>query len=218
MNNRLKQPIVCFGCGKPGHQVYSPECPAKHTSCGLCHWVRHLKAFCHSKSAASVSRKGGGQQGGASYSNRRLHLSIHTSNDIKTMGLQSPSLSGPIFGTAQLSHRGLASKFQLEAEVDSGSHCMVVTWSIFDSAFPNNVLYNLRCPILNFDGSEIDAIEGYFRTTASFNGQQSSASIYVINDGCEPVIGHDLLSHLGMTVEFVLHTVCHTEPDPKVQQ
>ncbi len=99
-----------------------------------------------------------------------------------------------------------------------GSHCTIVTHSIFDADFPNNVLYDLWCPILSFNGSEIDVIEGYFWTTASFNGQQCSASIYVIDDGCEPVIGHDLLFHLVMTVEFGSHTVCCTESDPKVQQ
>ncbi len=55
--------------------------------------------------------------------------------------------------------------------------------------FPNNVMYDLHCPILNFDGSEIDSIEGYFRMMAYFNGQQCGASIYIVDDSCEPVIG-----------------------------
>ncbi len=59
---------------------------------------------------------------------------------------------------------------------------MVVTWTIFDTDFPNNVMPDLHCPILNFDGTEIDSIEGYFRTTAFFNGQQCSALIYIAND------------------------------------
>ncbi len=94
---------------------------------------------------------------------------------------------------------------------------MVVTHSIFDSDFPNNILYDLQCPILNFDGSEIDMIEGYFRMTAYFNGQHCSTSIYVVNNSCEPVIGCDLLTRLGMTVKFGLQTACCTEPDPSTQ-
>ncbi len=212
-----KQSITCFSCGRQGHRVYSPDCPAKQATCGLCHWVGHFNAFCHSKSAASSSGKSGGQKGGASGSNRCLHLSGHTSSDIKTTGSQSLSLNSPIFGTVQLDCRGFTSKFDLKAEVDSGSYCMVVTHSIFNSDFPNNVLYDLRCPVLNFDGSEINAIEGYFRTTASFNGQQCNASIYIMDDGCEPVIGRDLLTRLGMTVEFGLQTVCQTESVPSTQ-
>ncbi len=69
------------------------------------------------------------------------------------------------------------------------------------------------CPVLNFNGSEIDVIRGYFRTTASFNGQQCNASIYVVDDGCEPVIGRDLLMQLGMTVEFGLQSVRRTESE-----
>ncbi len=105
------------------------------------------------------------------------------------MGLQSPGPNGPIFGTVELDHRGFGDRFSLRAEVDSGSHCTVITWTIFDMDFPNNMMHNLRCPILNFDSSEIDSIEGYFWTMAFFNGQQCSASIYIADDSCEPVIG-----------------------------
>ncbi len=63
------------------------------------------------------------------------------------------------------------SKFQLEVEVDLGSHCTVVTHSIFDTAFLNNMMCDLYCPILDFDGSEIDSIEGYFWTMAHVSGQ-----------------------------------------------
>ncbi len=158
MNNRSKQPIVCFGCGKPGHWVHSPDCPAEQASCGLCHQTGHFEAFCHSRSSSSKSGMSGKQQGGASSSNRRLRLSACSSNDIKTTGSQLLNSSGPIFGTVQLDHCGFSSKFQLKAEVDSGSHCTIVTHSIFDAAFPNNVMHNLHCPILNFDGSEIDSL------------------------------------------------------------
>ncbi len=129
------------------------------------------------------------------------------------MGLQSPSLNGPIFGTVELERRGFRDRFSLRAEVDLGSHCMVVTCSIFDTNFLNNVMHELRCPILNFDGSEIESIEGYFRMTAFFNGQQCSASIYIANDSCELVIGWDLLTRLGMTVKFGSQTVHCTEPE-----
>ncbi len=80
-------------------------------------------------------------------------------------------LMEPIFGMIKLDCHSFSSKFKLKAEVDSRSHCTVITQSIFDSVFPGNVLYDLQCPILNFDGSEIDPIEGYFHTTAHFNGQ-----------------------------------------------
>ncbi len=48
------QSLVCFGCGKPGHRVYS--------ACSLCHRIGHFKAICRSKSNAVVPRKGGGQE------------------------------------------------------------------------------------------------------------------------------------------------------------
>ncbi len=108
---------------------------------------------------------------------------------MKTTGSQSLISSGPIFGTVELDHQGFTSKFKLEAEVDSGSHCMVITHTIFNQAFPKNVLHNLCYPILNFNGSEIDSIEGFFCTTAFFNGQHCPAFIYVIEDGCDLVIG-----------------------------
>ncbi len=97
---------------------------------------------------------------------------------------------------------------------------MVVTHSIFDMDFPNNVMHDLRCSILNFDGSKINSMEGYYRTMAFFNGQQCSASIYVADDSCELVIGWDLLTRLGMTVEFGSQTVRRTEPEssPRAQQ
>ncbi len=101
--------------------------------------------------------------------------------------------------------------------MDSGSHCTVITWSIFDSAFPGNVLYDLQCPILNFDGSEIDSIEGYFCTIAHFNGQQCPVSIYVVDDSCELVIGRDLLTCLGITVDFGSQFVHQTEMDSSAQ-
>ncbi len=62
---------------------------------------------------------------------------------------------------------------------------------------PNNVMHDLRHPILNFDGSKIESIEGYFCMMAFFNGQQCSASIYITNDSCKPVISWDLLTRLG---------------------
>ncbi len=109
-----------------------------------------FKAFCHSKSSQLGSRKGGSHQEGASGSNRHLHLSPYDASDIKTTGSQSPSSSGPILGTAILDHQGFTSKFKLKAEVDSGFHCMVVTFSIVDQAFPNNVLHDLHCPNSEF--------------------------------------------------------------------
>ncbi len=64
VSNQKKQPLCCFGCGKLGHHVYVPNCPAKQAECGLCHRVGHYKAFCCSKGHESspggeVVRKGG---------------------------------------------------------------------------------------------------------------------------------------------------------------
>ncbi len=54
---------------------------------------------------------------------------------------------------------------------------------------------------------------GYFRTKAHFNGHQCPVSIYVVDDSCEPVIGRDLLTRLGITVDFGLSFVHQTEMD-----
>ncbi len=88
---------------------------------------------------------------------------------------------------------------------------MVITHSIFDNMFLEDGLCRLKCPILNFDGSPIDSIQGYFRTMAHFNGHNCPVSIYVADDDCEPVIGHDHLMHLGIIVDFSLQSMHRTK-------
>ncbi len=219
--NQSKQPLVCFSYGEPENQSIKIKIKSINQSqsqCSLCHQTGHFKSFCHSKGQSSTPGGGRHQKRGPSCFNKCLHFPTRRVNDIKSMDAQTPSLASPIFGTVQLDCQGFTSKFDLKAEVDLGSHCTIVTHSIFDSDFPNNVLHDLQCPIFNFDGSEIDVIEGYFWTTAFFNGQQYSTSIYIADNGCKSVIGYDLLSLLGLTVEFSLHTVHHTEPDLNAQQ
>ncbi len=36
VSNQTKSNLVCFGCGRPGHRVYLPECPVKQATCSLC--------------------------------------------------------------------------------------------------------------------------------------------------------------------------------------
>ncbi len=144
-----------------------------------------------------------GGKHGASASNKCLCLPVHVAGNVRATDSHAPRLAEPVYGTIELDHWNFSSKFTLRAEVDSGSHCTVITRSIFDSAFPGNVFHDLQCPILNFDGSEIDLIVGTLQWhTPHFNGQQCPTSIYVVDDSCELVIGHDLLTHLGITVNF----------------
>ncbi len=41
VNSQQKQPFCCFGCGKAGHHIFAPNCPAKQAQCGLCHRMGH---------------------------------------------------------------------------------------------------------------------------------------------------------------------------------
>ncbi len=60
---------------------------------------------------------------------------------------------------------------------------MVITTSILDDAFAG-----YKLPILNFNGSQINLIQGFFRMTAHFNGYSCPVSIYINDDNCELVI------------------------------
>ncbi len=111
-------------------------------------------------------------------------------------------LAEPVFGIVELDRQNFSTRFQFKAEVVSRSHCTVVTHSIFDKAFPEDGLCRLKCPILNFNGSQINSIQGYFHTMAHFNGHNCPVSVYIADDDCEPVIGHDLLTHLGIIVDL----------------
>ncbi len=202
MSNQSKQALVWFGCGKPSHRVYSAECPAKQATCGVCQRVSHFKAFCRTKSSMALASGTSGGKHGASVLHECLRLPTRVGGNVWATNCHVRKLAEPIWGTIVLDHRNFRSKFTLKADVDSGSHCTVVTQSIFDSAFPGSVLQDLQCPILNFDGTEIDSIEGFFDTKAHFNGQQCPASIYVVDDSCEPVIGRNLLTRLGITIDF----------------
>ncbi len=146
-----------------------------------------------------------------------VYSTTRSTANIKGTDSKVMKLTKPVFGMIELNCRNFSSKFRLKAEVDSRSHCTVITHTIFDSAFPANVLHDLQCPVLNFDRSEIDSIEGYFHTMAHFDGQQCPPSIYVADDSCEPVIGQDLLTHLGITVDLSFKFVHQTELDSNTQ-
>ncbi len=99
MSGNTVQTIVCFGCGKPGHRVYTSVCPAKQATCGLCHQVGHFKAFCHSKGHSSTPGGGSSQKEGLSSSNKCLCFPTRRADDIKSTGSQTPGL--PVLFLAQ---------------------------------------------------------------------------------------------------------------------
>ncbi len=46
------------------------------------------------------------------------------------------------------------------------------------------------------------SVQGYFKSVVQFNGRSCPINIYVLDDSCAPVIGRDLLTQLGMSIDF----------------
>ncbi len=97
---------------------------------------------------------------------------------------------------------GLQAPYSFCAELDSGSQCTAITRTIFNMAFPNNILRRPPLTLHNFDGSLIMCIQGYFKSVARFNGHSCPVNIYVLDNSCAPVIGRDLITQLGMSINF----------------
>ncbi len=116
MSNQMKQVLVCFGCGKPSHRVYSAECPAKQATCGLCHRVGHFKAFCQSKSSTALVSGKSGEKHWAFASNKCLCLPTCMAGNVRATDSHGPKLAEPIYGTIELEHQNFSSKFMLKAE------------------------------------------------------------------------------------------------------
>ncbi len=50
-------------------------------------------------------------------------------------------LTDTIFGTVDVAQAGFQDSYLFSAELDSGSQCTAITWTIFDTQFPNNGLH-----------------------------------------------------------------------------
>ncbi len=90
--------------------------------------------------------------------------------------------SNAIFGTVDMDRIGFQAPYSFHMELDSGSQCMAITRTIFNTAFPNDILCRPPLTLHNFDGSLITNIESYFMSEARFNGQMCPVNVYMLDN------------------------------------
>ncbi len=62
----------------------------------------------------------------------------------------------------------------------------------------------LRLPLVPsfaYGGTSIEAFDGFFWATVEFNGKSTPARLFVSTAYTEPIIGHDLINKLGLTIQ-----------------
>ncbi len=96
-------------------------------------------------------------------------------------------------------------------ELDSGSQCTAIAHADFNKSFPDDQLQQPMQALHNFDGILVTCIQGYFRSQACFADQTCSVQVYVLDDTCALVIGHNLIIGQGMQVNCGMKQVHWTQ-------
>ncbi len=176
---------ACTNCGCRSHSAHDQSCPAHDQDCNHCHKKGHFKHCCQAKKRGQGLKGEKGKQG---------HLQIRVTDD--------PShLTDAIIGTVELDCRDSLEPFSFSAELDSGSQCTAVTHAVFNRSFPHDILQQPTQALINFDGSPVNCVQGYFTTKAHFEDRTCSAQVYVLDKTCAPVIGRDLMTRLSMCLD-----------------
>ncbi len=177
---------TCTNCGRHGHSARDQSCPARNQDCNSCHKRGHFERCCRAK-------KGG--------KGKQARLRIRVVDD--------PShLTDAIIGTVELDCKESSVPVSFSAELDSGSQCTAVTHSVFNWSFPRDILRQPTQSLINFDGSPVNCVQGYFTTKAHFEDCTCSTRVYILDNTCAPVIGWDLMTRLGMHLDCGTGQVC----------
>jgi hypothetical protein len=72
--------------------------------------------------------------------------------------------------------------------IDSGSDISCIPLQVYNAHFSNNVLTPVPESIQGYDGTPI-VCYGKFAVSATCEGRQTSAIMYVVSDDCKPIVG-----------------------------
>ncbi len=141
--------------------------------------------------AVAGPKRGKGQSG---EKGRQARLRIGVADDPN-------NLTDAIIRTVELDCKESSVAVSFSAKPDPGSQCTAITHAIFNRSFPHNILHQPTQSLINFDGSPVNSVQGYFTTKVHFEGCSCSARVYVLDNTCAPVIGWDLMTHLSMHLD-----------------
>ncbi len=79
---------------------------------------------------------------------------------------------------------------------------LLVTLDQFADHLQYLQIESVEAELQNFDRSEIMSVRGHFEMKIQFEQNEHPVTVYIVDNCCEPIIGHNIMEPLGLVVDF----------------
>lgn len=205
---RAKQKLFgreCKACGKVGHK--KEECWYKEFKCRKCAKTGHLARVCKEqrhykryddKNHYIEEEEIASQEEDNNQSDPdELQLFNLTLNKINDTNFCFNNFS---YYATELTINGCKIKF----EIDTGSAISAIPLKIYNEYFKDMKIIPFNSTLKAYDGTIIKT-RGYITVKTVINGESKQIKLIVIEKGCRPLIGRDVLGQIGF--EFNINVI-----------
>ncbi len=173
----------------------SASCPTKISQCHYCCKNGHWESVCFAKQKSLAAAKLHQVSELVDSGQPKLHCIQSMLNAVSKSSANSTQFSGMI----HICNSHTSKVHDLTGEIDSRSHCSIISCHFFDEKLPLIHLRAIQCPSFAFGGTMIAGFEGTFSTVISANGRECSVDMVVCTADITPIIGCNIINGLELT-------------------
>lgn len=213
---------TCNACGDTNHCFST--CKFKKYRCNKCGKLGHLAKVCVHNTKRHLNNH--------HVESDQLAVATSSSNDDNQYGVDEDNDSLRIFSMMEVKNKNKINKksmvkkcdfvtervnglytttfavndVNITFEIDTGSAISAMPYSCFAEHFPGLKLKAFETSLRAYDGKTI-ATKGYFQATIVFKGKNFFVDFIVIDNGCRPLIGRDILRKLKFEFNLNINSV-----------
>lgn len=224
--NKPSLVLKCNACGGTNHNF--GKCKYKKYKCKKCYRVGHLAKICsqtksqhassHFVSSDELQQRNFSTSGdngtvGSNVDNEdnlrifnmevEVNFNNYLNHNKKNSNINEINIgrTSGLFTTTILTNGKMVTY-----EIDTGSAISAMPYRYFDQHFPDFELKVFHTGLRAYDGTVIPT-KGYFTAELILKGKSFIVNFVVINNGCRPLIGRDVLKKLNFEYQINVNSV-----------
>lgn len=216
-----KPALKCNACGLTNHRFAT--CRYRKFKCNSCGRVGHLSRTCREEQSnrqnnfveeeafdgASGQTIGGDDSDEAEglqlFSINKVECNTKVNNVVKSKNFVMCNVKNDIFvtGNSELFTTTMCvNGVDLTFEIDTGSAISAIPSSCYMKNFADCKLFEYKSALRAYDGAAIST-KGFFNAEITRQGKSFVADFIVIDNGCRPLMGRDVLKKLNVEIKMI---------------